>query len=70
MALQKNKKIILKDDKVPMLTCANCGKIFPSRGKKDEYALEENSLVYCDECENKVIKELIGGPLDGKKTDT
>ena len=63
-------RIVLTDENVPMLTCAKCGKIFPSRGKEDEYALDGILPVYCTECEEKAIKELIGGPLDGRKVDS
>lgn len=66
----EDNKIVLTDDKTPMLTCAKCGKVFPSRGKEDEYALDGILPVYCSECEEQAIKELIGGPLNGREVDS
>ena len=69
MVLQDD-KIVLTDDHVKMIICSKCGKVFPSRGKEDEYALDGILPVYCDECEEQAIKELIGGPLNGGKVNS
>ena len=50
----------------PKIKCTRCGKIFISRGKKDEYAINGDAPVYCDECEKELKAKLIGGPLDGQ----
>ena len=63
-------RITLTGDNTPILICARCGKAFPSRGKEDEYALDGIFPVYCTDCEEKAIKELIGGPLDGRKVNS
>lgn len=70
MVLQDENRIVLTPDHIPMITCSKCGKVFPSRGKEDEYALDGILPVYCDECQKEFIKELIGGPLDGRKVDS
>ncbi len=51
----------------PKIKCARCGKIFVSRGKKDEYAINGEAPAYCNECEQEMAAMLIGGPLDGQK---
>lgn len=70
MVSQDENKIVLTSDHIPMITCSKCGKVFPSRGKKDEYALDGILPVYCDECQEGLIKKLIGGPLDGGKVSS
>jgi len=70
MVLQDENKIILTPDNIPILTCAKCGKSFPSRGKKDEYAINGEVPVYCDECEKEMDQYFYGGPLDGRKADS
>lgn len=67
MATQNNGKIVLTD-RAKMITCAKCGKVFQSREGEEQYALDGKLPVYCDECQEAMLKTLIGGPLDGRKT--
>ena len=51
----------------PKIICSCCGKEFISRGKRDEYAINGEIAVICDECEKEINAKLIGGLLDGQK---
>ena len=50
----------------PLIICARCGKIFVSRGKRDEFAINNEIPAYCDECEKDMEGYYFGGPLDGQ----
>lgn len=65
----ENNKIKIMGD-APIIVCAKCGKEFVSRGKRDEFAINNNVPAYCDECEKDIKGYYFGGPYNGRPVYT